>query len=154
MVFTVNSDGGANLGPIKDLGGFFGFHIDTTVRHGDAEIIVPVGTMKTESDAFGVRRVMEKHNVGYVGQIVISAQGLGAAGHFLGADFGPDGKSAIGGTIPLAGGNEKIKNLSVAFIGIKTLGGKVNLNALIAGVLIGFTKDGETLVKIILGRNG
>ena len=36
---------GANFGPVEDLFGIVSSHVDTTVAHGGAEIVVPVGAV-------------------------------------------------------------------------------------------------------------
>ena len=96
MVFAVDGYGGTDFGPGKDLGDFVGFHIDATVGHGGAEVVVPISTMKAVAHVFGALIVVEKENIGDVGKVVVSAKFFGAAGHFLGADFSPDLKSAGG----------------------------------------------------------
>lgn len=128
MVFAINCHRGADFGPIIKLGDFGGFHIDTAMGHGDAKIIVPIGAVKAVADFFCHLVVVEKHNVGNVGKIVISAGFFGTAGHFLGADFGPDGESTGRGAVVLTGGNDKIKDFLAVFVSIKVLVSQINLD--------------------------
>lgn len=67
----------------------------------------------------------------------------------MGTNFGPNVKSALGSTIIGAGGNKKIVNQVVVFVGIETLGGEVNLNPF--GSRVGGGKNGDIAKNIGIG---
>jgi len=60
------------------LGYIRGPHIDTTVGHGDAEIVVPISAVKAEAKIIGKLSIAEKENIGNVGKVIVSAQFSGA----------------------------------------------------------------------------
>lgn len=130
-IFAVDEDGGVYLGPIEKHFGFGGFHINTTVGHGDAEIVVPISAVKTKTQTLGNRVVVEKHDIGNIGEIIISAVFFGATRHFLRFNFGPNLESAGGGSTPSAGRDKKLKNFLAVFIGSGLLVGEINFNPLI-----------------------
>lgn len=139
VVFAVNGDSGAYRSPGINLGHIRGFHIDAAMAHGPAKVVVPIGTVEAVADPFGHFLVEEKQNIGNVGEIIISTQLFGAAGHFLGADLGPDSKSTGGGAVVGAGGNKEIKNFLAVFKTIQPLGGQVDLDPFAADGGVGFT---------------
>lgn len=82
----------------------FSFHVDATMTHGNTEIVVPVGTMKTESKGFADLVVGEEHNIGDIGKIIVVTKEFGTPLHFLRPNLGPDSKGAGWGAVPFAGG--------------------------------------------------
>lgn len=72
------------------------------MAHRDAKIVVPIGAVNTVAYFFGGFVIVEKHNVGDIGKIIIITQFFGAARHFLRADLGPNSESTIGSTVPSA----------------------------------------------------
>ena len=66
MVFAVDGDRGAKVGPGKNLGNVGSFHIDTAVGHGDTKIVVPVGAVETVAELFWVTAVIKKQNIGNI----------------------------------------------------------------------------------------
>ena len=67
MVFAVDGNRGAKVGPGKNLGNVGSFHIDATVGHGDTKIVVPVGAVKAVAELFGEVVVIKVEDVGDVG---------------------------------------------------------------------------------------
>src|SRR3989344_3199416 len=54
------------VGPIINFFGVDRAHIDTTVAHGVAEVIVPIGAVEAETTAFGNFVVVKKHDKGHI----------------------------------------------------------------------------------------
>jgi len=98
------------------------------MTHGSAEVIMPIGTMETVAKSFGDFIVVEKYNIGNVGEIVVGAQFFAAAGHFLGADFNPNSKITGGGSVPFAGGDRISGDFLIVVKNIKLLGSQIDLN--------------------------
>ena len=63
MVFSIDYYGGADFCPAVELGDFRSFHVNTAVRHGDAEVVVPIGAVEAVADMFGNLVVVEKKNI-------------------------------------------------------------------------------------------
>lgn len=61
-----DEDGSADLGPVEEPVGFVGFHIDTAMGHGSAEIAVPVGAMEAVA-------LVKIHDPGDIFQVVTRA---------------------------------------------------------------------------------
>ena len=60
------------------------------MAHGDAEIVVPVGAVKAIA-------LIEIHDIGHIGQVVIGTGAFDAPFHFGVLDFVPDAILACGG---------------------------------------------------------
>ena len=72
FVFAVDSNRSVKGGPVENLGDVRGFHIDTAVGHGHAEIVVPISAVKAEAKIVGKLGIAEKENIGNVGKVIVS----------------------------------------------------------------------------------
>lgn len=64
---AVDDDRGISVSPVEHDFGFFGFHIDATMGHRNAKIVMPIGPMDTETEFLFGLVVIEKQNVGNIG---------------------------------------------------------------------------------------
>ena len=64
---------GSGSGPAEKLEGILVAHIDATMAHGIAEIIMPIGAMEAVPSEFGNLIVIKKFDVGDVRQVIICA---------------------------------------------------------------------------------
>lgn len=152
MKLSVNGNRGTDRSPVVQESSFRGFHINTAMRHGSTEIIVPIGTVKTKAELFGISVIVKEHNIGNVGEIVVGSKRFRSAGHFLRADFSPDFKSTVGGAVPFSGRNQEAEYLTVTLVGKDLLGSKIDLDSFIADIGIGsFTENSGG--GLIVGRD-
>lgn len=129
MEFAIDDDRSIDFGPGKESSGVGCFHIDATMGHGGTKIVVPIGTVETVAHSFWGFVVVEEHNIGNIGKVIVGAEFTGAAGHFLGADFTPNVESTVGGAIPFAGRDGEFVDEIVVFESHGLLVGKIDLNS-------------------------
>lgn len=111
------------------MGDVGSFHVDATVRHGGAKIIVPVGAMETVAHSFGKLIVIKEENIGNIGEVVVGTIFFGTARHFLRTNPGPNVKSTGRGAVISAGRDKKIIFKLIIIVGIKPLVSEVDFDA-------------------------
>jgi len=111
---TINGYFFIDTGPIKEFLSIGRPHIDTTVAHRVAKIIVPISAVKGKAGGRRNPGAGKKHHVGNIGQIVVVV--AGAAGHLGRPEFRPDGELAGGGFVPFAGGNQSFQKQGITLV--------------------------------------
>ena len=53
-------DWGVDVGPVENFLSLAGFHVDTTMRHGDTKIVVPIGTVNAKTLFFSMTVIVKE----------------------------------------------------------------------------------------------